>query len=337
MSIVHTPSLYSFCSMISKFKPAVLSQAFKAHNIPPKRLLFSNSSFYQQSLCYEQPSRFKTTNYNTFLYLNSLRNCISQIRFYQNHRSQPVKKSHYDILNLPSNCSKKDIKSQFYKLSLKYHPDLIKNSKLPKQQIHNNFLKISEAYKVLSNDAQRREYDQKFHFNVSQQHSHHRNTYSTPKSTHTAYNIYNKTHVYKNSDFYSNSTSENNPNHKSSSDYSNSHSKPFSYSSRDDPTSSPQFDFVNNVKSHYYKTGHFYQHSPFRNKSNSSTYKSKTSGPHKNKFQVFNQSDFAQSMQRQTYHKDVFAARLKELFRFIFTFFAILYVCYLSTELRSAH
>lgn len=60
----------------------------------------------------------------------------------------------YKILNLSKTASKKEIKSQFRKLSYKFHPD--KNS--DKDSV-SNFQKINEAYKILSDEKKRKYYD----------------------------------------------------------------------------------------------------------------------------------------------------------------------------------
>ncbi len=64
---------------------------------------------------------------------------------------------YYRILGLSRNASKKDIRRAFKKLSLKYHPD--KNKDNPKKA-KEKFIKIANAYEVLSNDEKRKIYDQ---------------------------------------------------------------------------------------------------------------------------------------------------------------------------------
>jgi DnaJ-class molecular chaperone len=59
----------------------------------------------------------------------------------------------YDILNIPKNATKKDIKNSYRKLALKYHPD--KNSQCDPVI----FQKINEAYTILSNDNKKKIYD----------------------------------------------------------------------------------------------------------------------------------------------------------------------------------
>ncbi|KAI5643306.1 dnaJ domain-containing protein [Phthorimaea operculella] len=64
------------------------------------------------------------------------------------------RKSHYDVLGLRKNCTEKDIKDAFIKLSKEYHPD--KNKDANAQQ---HFVRIVEAYNVLSKSSSRSQYD----------------------------------------------------------------------------------------------------------------------------------------------------------------------------------
>jgi molecular chaperone DnaJ len=64
------------------------------------------------------------------------------------------KKDYYEILGVPKNASKEDIKKAFRSLALKYHPD---RNKSPDAE--EKFKEISEAYAVLSDDEKRRMYD----------------------------------------------------------------------------------------------------------------------------------------------------------------------------------
>ncbi|KAJ1676993.1 DnaJ molecular chaperone y domain, partial [Spiromyces aspiralis] len=64
-------------------------------------------------------------------------------------------KNHYETLGVQSDAPLKDIKSRFYKLSKQYHPDVNKDS----DEAHSKFIKINEAYTILSNPLSRREYD----------------------------------------------------------------------------------------------------------------------------------------------------------------------------------
>ena len=62
----------------------------------------------------------------------------------------------YKVLNLDTNCTKKDIRTAYKKLSLKYHPD---KNLTDKKKATENFKKISEAYQILYDDNKRKQYD----------------------------------------------------------------------------------------------------------------------------------------------------------------------------------
>jgi DnaJ-class molecular chaperone len=61
--------------------------------------------------------------------------------------------TYYDVLNLPKNASFDQIKKQYRKLSLEHHPDRANGNE-------EMFKKISEAYEHLSDETNRRVYDQ---------------------------------------------------------------------------------------------------------------------------------------------------------------------------------
>lgn len=61
-------------------------------------------------------------------------------------------KNYYKILGLTLNATKDEIKKKYKELALRYHPDKNKNS-------DDMFKKISEAYKVLTDDKERKLYD----------------------------------------------------------------------------------------------------------------------------------------------------------------------------------
>ncbi|KAF9181915.1 hypothetical protein BGZ51_005116 [Haplosporangium sp. Z 767] len=62
--------------------------------------------------------------------------------------------NHYEQLGVSKDASKKEIKTQFYKLSKLHHPDKSSTSESRKA-----FLSINEAYSVLGDDRKRRDYD----------------------------------------------------------------------------------------------------------------------------------------------------------------------------------
>lgn len=70
--------------------------------------------------------------------------------------------NYYNILILDKNCSKEDVKKQYHKLSLKYHPD--KNDGVCSETACDEFRKIHDAYDTLYDDEKRKIYDLKLLF-----------------------------------------------------------------------------------------------------------------------------------------------------------------------------
>ena len=61
-------------------------------------------------------------------------------------------KDYYQILNVPFNCTKKEIKKKYYELCLKYHPD--------KNDFNDeNFKEINNAYEILYHEDTRNIYN----------------------------------------------------------------------------------------------------------------------------------------------------------------------------------
>lgn len=73
----------------------------------------------------------------------------------------------YDILKVKSNASIDEIKKAYKKLSLKYHPDKQKTSGLSLEETTKIFIKISEAYEILSDEQKRDKYDKEINKNFS--------------------------------------------------------------------------------------------------------------------------------------------------------------------------
>jgi DnaJ-class molecular chaperone len=63
--------------------------------------------------------------------------------------------NYYEILGVSPDASQAEIKKSFRNLALQHHPDKNKNSEESKQK----FMKIIEAYEVLSDEQARRNYD----------------------------------------------------------------------------------------------------------------------------------------------------------------------------------
>nr|XP_008261400.2 dnaJ homolog subfamily A member 3, mitochondrial-like isoform X2 [Oryctolagus cuniculus] len=72
------------------------------------------------------------------------------------HTSVPLaKEDYYQILGVPQNASQKDIKKAYYQLAKKYHPNMNKDDPKAKEK----FSQLPEAYEVLSDEAERKQYD----------------------------------------------------------------------------------------------------------------------------------------------------------------------------------
>ncbi|MFT4250093.1 MAG: molecular chaperone DnaJ [Candidatus Woesearchaeota archaeon] len=63
---------------------------------------------------------------------------------------------HYQTLGITKNASQEEIKKAYKKKAKKYHPDLNKDNPEAEEQ----FKKVNEAYKILSNEQSRAQYDQ---------------------------------------------------------------------------------------------------------------------------------------------------------------------------------
>jgi molecular chaperone DnaJ len=77
-----------------------------------------------------------------------------------------TKRDYYEVLGIQKNASQDEIKSQYRKLALKFHPD---RNKSPDAAEH--FKEISEAYAVLSDSEKRKIYDTHGHAGVDGRYS----------------------------------------------------------------------------------------------------------------------------------------------------------------------
>lgn len=67
--------------------------------------------------------------------------------------------NHYKILEISRTASKEEIKKAYRKLALQWHPDRNKSS-----DAHETFIKINEAYLILSDDEARGKFDREYDY-----------------------------------------------------------------------------------------------------------------------------------------------------------------------------
>jgi len=77
-----------------------------------------------------------------------------------------AKRDYYEVIGVSKSSTNDEIKSQYRKLALKFHPDRNKSA-----DAQEHFKEISEAYAVLSDSAKRKLYDQHGHAGVDGQYS----------------------------------------------------------------------------------------------------------------------------------------------------------------------
>jgi len=68
-------------------------------------------------------------------------------------------RNYYKILNIPYNANQGDIKSAYRRLAKRYHPD-VTNRRI------DDFIRLKEAFDVLSDTRKRRLYDNKLNLNI---------------------------------------------------------------------------------------------------------------------------------------------------------------------------
>eukprot|EP00366_Plasmodium_knowlesi_P002537 XP_002260034.1 DNAJ-like protein, putative [Plasmodium knowlesi strain H] len=86
-------------------------------------------------------------------------------------------KNFYEILNVPRNSSKNEIKQAYRKLALKYHPDRNPNNRKESEKM---FREITEAYETLSDENKKRMYDSQLNNGFSS--GHFENNYTNTNS-----------------------------------------------------------------------------------------------------------------------------------------------------------
>lgn len=102
-----------------------------------------------------------------------------RVRFFSCSRSCPSK-NYYELLQLPTTASIKDIKLQFKQLLKKHHPDLNTHLSSEEKEANNNrFVAIVTAYDTLKDIKKKKAYDSELRQGASSSSSH---PTSTPRS-----------------------------------------------------------------------------------------------------------------------------------------------------------
>ncbi len=95
--------------------------------------------------------------------------------------------SHYDVLQIKKNASNEEIKKSFRNLALKYHPD--KNKSADSKE---KFLRIVEAYEILSDENSRKKYDMAYQNDKEQENIYTYSTNWTPPADYVKYYSYDE-------------------------------------------------------------------------------------------------------------------------------------------------
>ncbi|KAI3325857.1 DnaJ-domain-containing protein [Xylariaceae sp. AK1471] len=89
-------------------------------------------------------------------------------------------RNHYETLKISPSASESEIKKSFYNLSKTHHPDLHEVSK--RRAAAKRFMRISEAYSILSSPTKRAKYDRE-HMNIAHSahaaHAHRKGSYAS--------------------------------------------------------------------------------------------------------------------------------------------------------------
>ena len=108
---------------------------------------------------------------------------VNKNTFNRQYVTWKYRETPYEILGVDSHVQLQDIKSRYYQLSFDFHPD--KNmhlNHLDREKRQETFIKIQEAYEILSDITLRREYDALKSMPSSHSTSFHQNNYSFYKS-----------------------------------------------------------------------------------------------------------------------------------------------------------
>ena len=82
------------------------------------------------------------------------KNSFRKFPFFSTRKNE-IQNNYYDILELKSSCTQREIRKNYLRLAKTYHPDVYTGSD------KDRFKKIKEAYETLKNPEKREEYDKK--------------------------------------------------------------------------------------------------------------------------------------------------------------------------------
>ena len=93
--------------------------------------------------------------------------------------SSCMNKTHYEILELTPTATEKEIKESYINLTKRFHPD----TNLDDPSLHKKFVRIKDAYSVLSSPYKRRDYDRIMGFHWVDNSLHNSVTYNRARQT----------------------------------------------------------------------------------------------------------------------------------------------------------
>ncbi len=137
-----------------------------SNNFKEEELIDILKSLYEKKIVLiDDPSLLKIGSFNNntsessvYLYTNT--NISEQIE--NIYKKIQEEKNYYEILGVSPKSSLKEIKFIYFKLSRRYHPDIVKKYNLPsdiKEQVDTVMLKLSNIFNILKVDSKRKEYD----------------------------------------------------------------------------------------------------------------------------------------------------------------------------------
>ncbi len=135
-----------------------------SNNLKEEELINILRSLYEKNvIIIDNPALLKIgsfTDKGSSVYLYSNTNISEQIE--NIYKKIKEKKNYYEILGVSPKASLKEIKFVYFKLSKRYHPDIIKKYNLPpeiKEQVDLVMLELSNLFNILKVNSKRKEYD----------------------------------------------------------------------------------------------------------------------------------------------------------------------------------